>query len=70
MEVISEISSGRASLDALVRAFIHTHLAYRLVQVDNASEARRIEAEIQGGALAAGRPLLNPNKAKGVGTRG
>ena len=58
-EQIGEIAAGRLSLDALVRTLIHTYLAYRFIEVADGAEAQRIEAAIQIGVLAAGKPLLS-----------
>jgi hypothetical protein len=57
---IAEIAAGRASLDRLIRAFIHDYLAYRFVILDTGSQARTLETLIRSGALQAGLPLLNP----------
>jgi hypothetical protein len=57
---IVEIAAGRASLDRLIRTFIHDHLTYRFVVLATGSEARALETLIRSGALQAGPPLLNP----------
>jgi mutator protein MutT len=63
-EDIAAIGSGRHSLDALVRTYIHAHLSYRFVIVEGGAEARTLEALVREGALRAGAPLLNPSKGR------
>jgi len=54
------LGQGQGSLDNKTREFIHQHLAYRFVVVKDGATALRVEWEVQAGALAAGRPALNP----------
>ncbi len=53
---IRAIGAGELRFDALVRKYIHEHLAYRWIEVRDAAEAFRVEAEICGGAWASGLP--------------
>ncbi len=48
------------SLDRLTREWIHTRLDFRYIRTRDGKEARQIENQVKGGALAAGRPFLNP----------
>ncbi len=54
-----EIASGRLSLDAKVKEFIHRELAYRFVVVEDAVTAFAVERAAKAGGLRAGKPLLN-----------
>lgn len=56
----ADIGSGALSLDGETRAYIHRRLGFRWAAVDHPVAAFEIERAIQGGALAAGKPLLNP----------
>lgn len=59
-EQIAAVAAGELLLDWLTRAHIHEHLGYRFVEVLDGRTAHAIEAALRRGALAAGRPLLNP----------
>ena len=61
-ETIARIGHGTSSLDALVRTYIHTHLCYRFVEVEDGVTALMTEAIIRRGMLRAGKPVLNPVK--------
>src|ERR1700746_911805 len=49
---IGSISEGRHRMDALVRTYIHKHLAYRFVMVRDGASAYAIERTIQKGQAA------------------
>jgi hypothetical protein len=57
---IAAIGSGRHSLDALVRTFIHAHLSYRFLIVEGGAEARALEALVREGVLRGGLPCSTP----------
>jgi hypothetical protein len=57
---IARIASGSLSLDALVRTFIHLHLAYRFSEAPDGSTARQWESAMRRGVLGSAPPLLNP----------
>jgi hypothetical protein len=57
---VGAIAAGRRKFDALVRAYIHEHFAYRFAVADSGAAALRIEAAARRGALSAGKPYLNP----------
>jgi hypothetical protein len=59
---IADIASGRHSMDAFVRRYIHENLSYRFVMVRDGAAAYGLEAMIKGGEWEHGRPLLNPGK--------
>jgi hypothetical protein len=61
-DVIAAIASGRHQMDALVRRYIHDHLLYRYVIVQDGRVALSIEAAIKAGTWDRGRPILNPGK--------
>jgi hypothetical protein len=56
----AEIGDGVLSLDVLTRQYIRDHLEYRYVTLPNGKDALALEREVQRGALAVGRPFLNP----------
>ncbi len=60
-ETIQHIAAGKILLDRLTRAYIHTHLAYRFIEVPDGRTALSIEQVVKAGALIAGRPTLNPS---------
>jgi hypothetical protein len=55
-----QLAAGGLSLDNLTRTFIRDHLTYRFVVIADGTEAARLEAAVQRGALSVGRPYLNP----------
>jgi len=55
---IGDISSGRHSMDAFVRRYIHENLSYRFVIVPDGAAGYALEAAIKRGEWA--HPLLNP----------
>ena len=57
---IGEVGAGRLSLDRLTRDWIHARYSFRYIHTRSGDEARQIENEVKAGALAAGRPFLNP----------
>jgi hypothetical protein len=57
---VAAIGSGQASMDELVRNYIHANLSYRYAVTADGATAGQIEAIIRRGALVAGKPLLNP----------
>ena len=61
-EDITGIASGRHSMDALVRRYIHESLGYRFAMLPDGAAAYAAEAAIKGGAWQHGRPLLNPKR--------
>ena len=61
-ETIRDVGEGRASLDALTRAFIHRELSFSYVVAADGPEAHALEAEGRAGRLEAGKPLLNPRR--------
>jgi hypothetical protein len=60
VEQQAQIGDGLLSLDALTRKHIHDHFEYRYVTLQNGAEAFALERDVQRGALAAGKPALNP----------
>jgi hypothetical protein len=59
-EDIAGIASGRHSMDALVRRYIHENLPYRFAILPDGLAAYGVEAAIKNGEWEHGRPLLNP----------
>jgi hypothetical protein len=57
---IDDVAAGRFSLDGATRQYVRTELGFRMTHVTDGREALQVERLIQRGALAAGRPLLNP----------
>lgn len=57
---IAGIASGRHSMDAYTRKYIHEHLGYRFLLCGNGKEAMEIERQIRRGEWVQGKPLLNP----------
>ncbi len=57
---IADIASGRHSLDAHVRRYIHAHLGYRYCMCADGAEALALERQIRRGEWPKGKPLLNP----------
>jgi hypothetical protein len=56
----SQIGDGVVSLDVLTRKYIREHFEYRYVTLPNGKDALALEREVQRGALAVGKPFLNP----------
>jgi hypothetical protein len=54
------LADGALSLDALTRKLIHDRYEYRFVTTTSGGEALALERDVQRGALAAGKPFLNP----------
>jgi hypothetical protein len=61
-EEIAAVASGRHSVDAFVRRYIHENLRYRFAMLPDGATAYAAEATIKSGAWEFGRPLLNPTK--------
>jgi hypothetical protein len=59
-EDIAAIASGRHSMDALVRRYIHENLSYRFIVLPDGLAAYAVEAAIKNGEWEHGKPLLNP----------
>jgi hypothetical protein len=57
---LGEIADGTLSLDRETRAYIRDRLGFRFVVVADGAAALALERQVQRGALAAGKPLLNP----------
>jgi hypothetical protein len=57
---IDEIAAGRLWLDQATRGYVRSELGCSMVQVSDGRKALQVERPLQRGALAAGRPLLNP----------
>jgi hypothetical protein len=58
-ETIQAVGDGSASLDSLVREYIHDNLAYRFIETADGDRARTLEDRVRRGGLAAGFPALN-----------
>jgi hypothetical protein len=56
----AQLADGELSLDALTRQLIHERYEYRFVTTPSGGEALTLERVVQRGALAAGKPFLNP----------
>ena len=59
---VTDIASGRHSMDALVRLYIHENLGYRFAMLPDGAAAYAAEAAIKSGSWQHGKPLLNPKK--------
>jgi hypothetical protein len=59
---ISAAAAGELSLDAVTRRYIHRHLGYRYVVTADGKAALALERDVQRGAIAGQRPLLNPRQ--------
>jgi hypothetical protein len=59
-ETQQKLASGELLLDGLTRKFIREKLSYRFITTEGSEAARRIESQVRGGILSAGKPLLNP----------
>jgi hypothetical protein len=60
-EDTAALSRGERLLDARTRAFIHDHLAYRVVTTSSGAEARELELRVRRvGLERSGRPDINP----------
>jgi hypothetical protein len=64
-EQLEDIANAQVALDALVRRYIHQHLAYRFfafrgLSADEQRHTRELETTIRRGATPMGTPLLNP----------
>ena len=57
---LQRLAVGEQLLDGLTRRFIRQELSYRFITTDGSEAARKIESRVRAGALAAGKPLLNP----------
>ncbi len=57
---LSEFASGRLTLDALTRAYIHRYFDYQYLVTETSAEAFRIEASAKEGEVFGQTPLLNP----------
>src|SRR3954471_12229844 len=55
-EQIKAIRDSQLSMDSLVRDKIHADFGFRFIVVDDYRAALRVESEIKGGRLSAGRP--------------
>jgi hypothetical protein len=56
----ARIGDGVLSLDVLTKKHIREHFEYRYVTLGNGTDAFGLEREVQRGALAVGKPFLNP----------
>jgi hypothetical protein len=56
----AEIGDGVLSLDVLARQYIREPFEYPYVTLPNGKDALALEREVQRGALALGKPFLNP----------
>ncbi|MFN8031864.1 MAG: hypothetical protein U0Q47_01025 [Mycobacterium sp.] len=56
----AKVGDGTLSLDAVTRGCIHDRFEYRYVTTADGSDALALEREVQRGALAVGKPFLNP----------
>jgi hypothetical protein len=54
------VGDGTLLLDVLTRQYIRELLSYRFAIVVDSASAFRVERLVQGGALDAGKPILNP----------
>jgi len=59
-EEMAQIARGELSLDDLTRRYVRERLTYRFIEVNDARTARSLEKAVRSGALAAGKPVLNP----------
>jgi hypothetical protein len=59
---INAIAEGRHQLDAHVRRYIHGHLLYRYVIIQDGKTALAIETVIKSGEWGRGQPILNPSR--------
>lgn len=57
---LADISSGDLLLDDFVYVYIQDRLTYRVAVTPDVVIAREVEDAARGGALDAGKPLLNP----------
>jgi hypothetical protein len=57
---VRAVGDGSASLDSLVRAYIHDKLEYRFIETTDGDRARALEDRVRRGGLESGPPLLNP----------
>ena len=55
-----QIEAGELFLDQLTRAHIRANYSYRFTVTPDAESASRLELKVRRGALAAGKPFLNP----------
>jgi hypothetical protein len=55
-----EIGAGELSLDVLTRAYIRANYTYRFTVTPDADSASKLELKVRRGALATGKPFLNP----------
>jgi len=59
-EDLKAVGAGDLSCDEIVKKFIRDRLSCRFVVVEDAAEARKIEAVVRAKGLAGRRPFLNP----------
>jgi len=57
---LADISTGSLLLDDFVFVYVQDRLAYRITVTPDVATAREVEGAARGGALEAGKPLLNP----------
>ena len=59
-----QIGDNELLLDDMTKAYIHKHLTYRWVPMDDGNAALRLEKKIQKESLGGKLPFLNPAKPK------
>jgi hypothetical protein len=59
---IAAIASGRHSMDAFVRRYVHENLRYRFAMLPDGASAYAVEAAIKNNTWEFGCPVLNPGK--------
>ncbi len=57
------LRNDEIKLDELTKQFVRQNLDYRYTPTRSGKEATAIENAVKGGALSAGRPLLNPARS-------
>jgi hypothetical protein len=57
---MGDVGDGTLGLDVLTKRYIREFLSYRFAIVRDSASAFRVERLVQGGALEAGKPILNP----------
>ena len=57
---LHQVGSAELLLDELTKHYIRSNLSCRFIETASGKEAFAVERDVQAGALAAGRPFLNP----------
>ena len=60
LEELRQIGTGELLLDQMTRAYIRDHVGFRYLICPDGARAVALERQVREGALAAGRPYLNP----------